>query len=119
MINMYDDSVDTQLYPNTTSLIYRGLWQYMPNALLMLTKYTPGHNFSRFRRLNAEFERVAKPLFHSNTTLGLASREAKKDVMSMLSEFRCHTTHLLHVANCVCTFISQGQRVGRSPHALG
>ncbi|KAI0794686.1 cytochrome P450 [Fomes fomentarius] len=76
--------VDTQLYPNATNMVYRGLWPYVPDALLALTKYTPGRIYSRYRGLNAEFERVGKPLYHSNNANELPSREGKKDVMSVL-----------------------------------
>ncbi len=80
------DSVDTQLYPDAMNMVYRALWPYVPDALLALTKYTPGRIYSRYRGLNAEFEKIGKPLYHSNNVDGLSSREGKKDVMSVLSE---------------------------------
>ena len=81
------DRVDTQLYPDAMNMLYRAVWPYVPSALLALTKYTPARIYTRYRRLNAEFERVGKPLYHSNAmdaSDGLAARSGKKDVMSVL-----------------------------------
>ncbi|KAI0755301.1 cytochrome P450 [Daedaleopsis nitida] len=77
-------NTDTQLYPTAWTMLYRGIWPYLPASILNLTKYTPTHVFSRFRRLNQLFIDIGTPLYSSNASDGPAVREGKKDVMSVL-----------------------------------
>ncbi|KAI0755289.1 cytochrome P450 [Daedaleopsis nitida] len=77
-------NADTQLYPTAWTMLYRGIWPYLPASILNLIKHTPTHVFSRFRRLNQLFIDIGTPLYSSNASDGPAVREGKKDVMSVL-----------------------------------
>ncbi|RPD59127.1 cytochrome P450 [Lentinus tigrinus ALCF2SS1-7] len=75
---------DLQLYPTPFTMLYRNLWRYMPQSVRNLIKYTPMHAYRRMRNLNEMFKGIGRPLYHSNTADGIASREGKRDVMSVL-----------------------------------
>ncbi len=83
-------SNDTQLYPTPLRMVYRGLWQYLPEAALKLIKYTPARVYRRLSNLNEMFKDIGRPLYHSNASEGSASHEGKRDVMSVLGEPNCH-----------------------------
>ncbi|RDX43906.1 cytochrome P450 [Lentinus brumalis] len=75
---------DTQLYPTPARMLYRGLWQYLPEAALKLIKYTPARVYRRLSNLNEMFKDIGRPLYHSNASEGSASHDGKRDVMSVL-----------------------------------
>ncbi|KAI0794698.1 cytochrome P450 [Fomes fomentarius] len=76
-------NVDARLFPDATNVFYRATWQFFPQWLLKLTKYTPGRVYARFRHMKEEFAKIGKPLYNSSAKEGLAARE-KTDVMSVL-----------------------------------
>ena len=67
--------------------MWRATWPYLPAPLLRLTKYTPTALYGRLRRLNAMFADVGRPLYKSNAEEWDGSREERRDVMSVLSEY--------------------------------
>ena len=76
------------LYPDAVNMFYRSLWQYLPSSILKLTRFTPSRVYARCRRMNAAFAKIGQPLYFSNAGEPLASREGKKDLMSVLRESR-------------------------------
>ena len=72
------------LYPDAVNMFYCSLWQYLPSSILKLTRFTPSRVYARCRRMNAAFAKIGQPLYFSNAGEPLASREGKKDLMSVL-----------------------------------
>ncbi|RPD57242.1 cytochrome P450 [Lentinus tigrinus ALCF2SS1-7] len=75
---------DVLLYPTPFTMLYRSLWQYVPESVRNLVKYTPMHSLRRMQKLNEMFKGVGRALYYSNAAEGIASREGKRDVMSVL-----------------------------------
>ncbi|KAI0701147.1 cytochrome P450 [Cerioporus squamosus] len=75
---------DTHLHPTPLRMLYRGIWQYLPEAALKLIKYTPVRVYRRLSNLNEMFKDIGRPLYHSNASEGSAARDGKRDVMSVL-----------------------------------
>ncbi|KAI0706655.1 PAH-inducible cytochrome P450 monooxygenase PC-PAH 4 [Earliella scabrosa] len=77
-------NTDCMLYPDAVNMFYRSLWQYLPSSILKITRFTPSRVYARCRRMNAAFAKIGQPLYFSNAGEPLASREGKKDLMSVL-----------------------------------
>lgn len=42
-------SIDTSLYPSTSTLVFRSLWRFLPEAVLDQYRYLPGKEYARLR----------------------------------------------------------------------
>ena len=68
-------------------MVYRGLWQYLPEAARNLIGYTPLYAYRRLRNLNEMFKGIGRSLYQSNAADGFTARVGKRDVMSVLCEY--------------------------------
>ena len=70
--------------PPTIAMACWAVWTYLPERVLMLTKYTPTKMFARFRRLNAMFADIGRPLYRASFEEWDTAQEARRDVLAML-----------------------------------
>ena len=62
------------------------VWNYLPEKVLMLTKYAPTELFARFRRLNAMFAEIGRPLYRASLEEWDDAQESRRDALAMLGE---------------------------------
>ena len=78
-------SKDTSLYPSAQTLLWRGMWPYLPESVLKLSKYVPTRLYSRLRNLNKMFADIGRPLYKASADQWDGSRSEKRDALSILS----------------------------------
>ena len=80
------NSTDVSMHPSKSSILYRLMWNYLPDRLLELTKYTPTRQYSRLRYTNKIFTGVASQLLAERNDKSEFTEKASssKDVMSIL-----------------------------------
>ena len=89
-------STDVVMYPSKSSIFYRLMWNYLPDRLLALAKYTPTRQYSRLRYTNKIFTRVASRLLAERNDQSVIAEKASrpKDVMSILGKM-FHNSHIV------------------------
>ena len=70
-------------------VLYRSLWNYLPDPLLKLTQYTPTRQDRHVRSVKHVVNKIGKQLFEEKMkVISDATKESKqKDVLSVLSEW--------------------------------
>ncbi|KAL0951045.1 hypothetical protein HGRIS_007785 [Hohenbuehelia grisea] len=75
---------DSTLYPSKFDMLFRALWDHIPESVLKCFEYLPNKEIHRFRSFKVLAKRVAAQLVREKTTSALASEATSRDVMSVL-----------------------------------
>ncbi|RDX57275.1 cytochrome P450 [Lentinus brumalis] len=78
--------LDTALYPSKWLILYRSLWNYLPDFLLRIVPYTPIKSHNSARRMARTVQGIGRELFSQKTREVLSSgqTDTPKDVLSIL-----------------------------------
>ncbi|KAH9935130.1 PAH-inducible cytochrome P450 monooxygenase PC-PAH 4 [Epithele typhae] len=78
---------ESLLAPSKGILAVWALFTLLPERILLLTKHTPAAAFARFRRLNASFAAIGRPIYREGVAADAwesGDRTARRDVLSVL-----------------------------------
>jgi alkylphenol/PAH-inducible cytochrome P450 monooxygenase len=96
--NMFADS---QLHPTMFMTIFRATWKWWPSWLLPLVEYIPTREYQRFRGTRNIINKVSNVLVDNATEEAktVEVEKGKKDVMSVLGEYRPAISVVLRLAD--------------------
>lgn len=78
-------------------MLFRAIWDFLPEPILKLFKYIPIHPFTRMLALGRIYESYGKRILREKRLDVDAEKEVKnKDIMSILSKYRI----LLFIHHC-------------------
>lgn len=77
---MCSRSLDSTLYPHAWNLLFRTFFRYVPIPVLLMIRYLPSREYTRFRQFNKFMRNYAR-----NVILpGSQAKENSKDMISVL-----------------------------------
>ena len=73
------ESIDSLLYPSWYGLVFKSLWDYIPESLLYFVRYLPTREYRRFLRYTNFMRKFSQGMIEKSMIKGDG-----KDIMSML-----------------------------------
>jgi hypothetical protein len=85
--NRPDDifSADSTLYPPKWDLLFKAVWQYIPNPILRFVEFIPSREYQRFRNFLKLAKSVAKELVDQKTS-NVLMEPSNRNILTVLGE---------------------------------
>ena len=77
-------SADSTLYPPKWDLLFKAVWQYIPNPILRFVEFIPSREYRRFRKFLKLAKSVAKELVDQRTSNAL--EPSNRNILNVLGE---------------------------------